>query len=415
IILPFFTLSPLYPQLTSEHSSKNTSMPANTPQFCGLPTELRAKIVGHLAEELPPSVRESAYEPSIKMIESRHQPLKALSLCSKHLNDLTFEHIFGHVAVKMRPFHHRTTWNLWYNADPCLRPLYECEDFLRRKGLMGKTMTLTIYFPRSCELGDSFRRNFVKKLGNVVMGINPQRLTIIASSQMMGALCNIQCGSKYQSPWDRTHQALSLGQPRRWSGAGWVEYWPEPTSVLSLRHWSTVQLNEDPAICLRESSDPPGKKRPSILNGYDHMVPWMWPDTFRCVRHFEYVAHYPGCTQIELLAKAVKGCRILESFTTQLVPLQPTPADTYRAYMNPHLVDPWSGLASSYTTIATWIATDMQHDLDKCRNTFALKKWYVRDDRSVVDPILASVLRGWESNEPGVWEKVETPRWSWWI
>ena len=410
IIQPFFTSSAFFPySLTSDHSSDDAKMSANIPQLHGLPVEMKEKIVGHLAEKLPPSVRESDQQPSIKMIESRDKALKNLSLCNKEMNELTFDHIFRHVAVKMRPFHHRTTWNLRSNADPYLRPLYECEDFLRRKGLMGKKMSLTIYFPRSCELGDTFRRNFVKKLGNVVMGINPQRLTIIASTQMTGDLCNVECGSRYQPAWDRTHHVLSLGQPIPWSGAGFVEYWPEPTSVLSLRPWSTVQLNEDTGIWLRELSDPPGMKRPSILNGYDRLLPWTWPDTFRCVRHFEYVAYYPGCIQIELFSKAIKGCRILESITTQLVPLRCNPADIHRAEMNPYLIDPWSGLASSYTTIATWITTDLQRDLDKDRNTLALKKWHVRDNKKVVDPILASVLQGWESNEPGVWERVETP------
>ena len=46
----------------------------SSPTFLGLPLELKLEIIGHLAEELTPSMREITNVPSLNMIESEEQP-----------------------------------------------------------------------------------------------------------------------------------------------------------------------------------------------------------------------------------------------------------------------------------------------------------------------------------------------------
>ncbi|KAL8871711.1 MAG: hypothetical protein Q9174_002519 [Haloplaca sp. 1 TL-2023] len=382
-------------------------MSANKPELCGIPVEVTRMIIDYLAKEKPPSVRQFAQEPSRQMIESQEQPLKHLSLCNRRMYQLTKDCIFRHTMVKMRPSPPQRKLGGFDPPSPSLKSLYEFTTFLRRRGIMGKEMTVTIYFPRGRELNPSCRKEFAEKLTEVLMKINPNRLTIIATAEMLATLCGLQCGTTYQDVLKRTHHALELGKPRLRPGPRYVKYSTKTKSVLTMRPWSTLRLNENNGICWSGLPDPLRAMRQSILNIYHGSWGFVRPSPFLCVRHFEYIAFHPGAKQIEMFARAMNGCRCLESITTQLIIFRGNPQDDICDHMRSYIIDPCCGLARSYQMIATYIAAKDQQKKD--RHRLLLKKWHVRDDTDVVDPVLGADLPGWESKEPGVWGRIAAP------
>lgn len=121
--------------------------------------------------------------PKSRLLDNDLKPFKNLSICSRTMRQHTFLPLFKCLRVGMESFTTRTAGGK--NTDLCLRGMYQLSKFVGQKGLLGKTLGITRFFPIRSHLRHQCWTGFVKKLGKMVLETNPEVLTL---HQLNGAL-----------------------------------------------------------------------------------------------------------------------------------------------------------------------------------------------------------------------------------
>ncbi|KAL8933566.1 MAG: hypothetical protein Q9216_006311 [Gyalolechia sp. 2 TL-2023] len=366
---------------------------------CGmttLPVEIMEQVVGLLAEEEPPSTRMMRHEPSLELLDSNYKPLKNLSLVCHSLRSFVFLTLFQYIRLDFDVLLRDTS-----KADHHLQGLYRLARFIKEHNLADNIKGLTLCFPLQSEIGPHYLPHFVPALVVFALkDVNPMSLTLMCSAPVLGDLTFIHVVNEHGWAYGERLHVLNLKQPSHIARGGIPFDLDVPRSLLCLRPWTEMTLNEGSSIKIYSVYEYYSKFPPSILYGRQWVErdPWLLPQ----LQHISYVCLFPLPVHTLQLAHFLRCCPQLNSLSTQFTPAADSRKDILEDASQlgkANLSDLWGEMTQAYGALATQIGS-------KGGNS-RLRRWMTPDTKVPFDDILARVLirKGWERKEPRVWER----------
>ncbi|KAL8726891.1 MAG: hypothetical protein Q9181_005899 [Wetmoreana brouardii] len=365
-----------------------------------LPAELIRQIIGDLAEEEPSSRRELTQEPSVHVLHNDTKGLKNLSLTCRTLRFLTFKPLFRYLRVGIKAFSADAT--LGKSAEPNLEPLRNLSRFIEHE-LSDKILGLAIFFPVQCSLGQHHLADFVSKLGDFVLEMNPEIFTLIGPPKLLGDMMDLTVDETDEWAFGRKVHVISMRQASELADAATIsKQTTPPTSIAHLRPWHDVSINEGSCLSAYSTYEYHTKTTPSILHTHSG---WQWSRllaaTLPFLRHLDYVSIFPLPDHIGELGNVILSCPRLATLSTQFTPAHNARGNILedRARVGKaNISDVWMETMASYRVLAKQIWT--------YGHILPLLKWTCRDKKIEFDDLVRPILRGWEMRELCVWERV---------
>ncbi|KAL8994825.1 MAG: hypothetical protein Q9188_006957 [Gyalolechia gomerana] len=364
-----------------------------------LPVEIVEQVVSLLAEEEPASIREIRHEPSIELLDSDCKPLKNLSVVCRSLRSVVFLYLFQFIRLGFDVLLRETS-----KAETHLQGLHRLARFINKYNLADNVKGLTVFFPLHSEIGLQNRPDFVRTLVFFALkDVNPMSLTLIGSASLLGSLTFIHVADGYTWAYGKRIHVLNLKQPSHLARRGQPFDVDVSCSLLRLRPWTEMVLNEGSCIKVYSVYEYYSKVPPSILY-WHHERQWVEtsPSLLPQLQHISFVCLFPLPGHAAELARVLRCCPALISLSTQFTPAADARHDVLEDASQvgkANISDLWIETAQAYRKLATEIWF-------KGGNS-RLRRWTTPDVKVAFDAILADVLigRGWERKEPRVWER----------
>ncbi|KAI4174979.1 MAG: hypothetical protein LQ343_002006 [Gyalolechia ehrenbergii] len=364
-----------------------------------LPVKIVEQVVSLLAEEEPASIHEIRHEPSIELLDNDCKPLKNFSLVCRSLRSVVFPYLFQFIRLGFDVLLRETS-----KAETRLQGLYRLARFINKYNLADNVKGLTIFFPLHSEIRSQNRPDFVRTLVSFALkDVNPMSLTLIGSASLLGSLTFIHVTDGYTWAYGKRIHVLNLKQPSHLARRGKTFDVDVSCSLLRLRPWTEMFLNEGSSIKVYSVYEYYSKVPPSILN-WHHERQWIEtnPSLLPQLQHISFVCLFPLPDHAAELARALRCCPELISLSTQFTPAADARHDVLEDASwvgKANISDLWMETAQAYRKLAT--------EIWSMGGSSRLRRWTTPDVKVSFDAILADVLigRGWERKEPRVWER----------
>ncbi|KAL8906081.1 MAG: hypothetical protein Q9171_006419 [Xanthocarpia ochracea] len=330
--------------------------------FASLPIELLEIIISELAIDEPRTFQRLGEEPSIRLLDNQHRPLKCLSLTCRLMRTLIFKSLFSYLRLR---FYASGSWT---HSGPkpheLLDGLNKLSVLLHLSRLTGRIRGLTFFFPYETR----FTFPVVDKFLSIVRGeINLEFWSLSGRWPLH----------------DEGLHMLQLKRPLQLAVANHKGAHQLRRGLFESRPWTEMKLNEGSSLLLHSSDNSCLERMPSD------------PAPLSFIRHLSYVRFFPLAKHRALLATTLSCLPQLVSLSTQYHPA------TYAKKLS--LYDPEAAQVQMDTVNSyRLLAIDIRH----YSVGTSLRTWTTTDEQLDFDEIVRPHLPEWKLTKPRVLEKL---------